>query len=514
MNSIARYVVPVAAVYAALMSESLMAQSSPSGMVAVPSFGSVAVPDTQKQNNQNTDTESESDETERPAQSGSSSQQPVYPPPPPPDTAYPPPLPPGYPTPPPPPSGYPPPPTDSGYPSSTPPSSSSSNECGDDPTGACAARVLGESIAALVNLFGNSKFDPAKASRTSCPGDTSVKWSNCTGKFVGNTGVEYDGSWFNDKRHGFGMSRYPDGRVYRGEYREDSWSGRGELTAPNGDRYIGTFKDSALNGEGTYVWTTTGDRYVGNFVNSKFDGEGIQYDGRGSVVVSGDWRQDELVKNRPLDTSKFSYDRDTPVSVAVTPAAPRVPSSSARSSAPEASPPAAARGTSSCSPGPELESREYASPEYIGRPAGRRARMCFYRTTTYGVDRVKFFPGGIFYITSQTGSGGFAMSGSVNQTTRGTYGFAEGGKLNLRIAYTGTGVSQSTRGAGSNTTLDVAGSDTQGRAMTLPNCQVVRVRDETRVIALGAGRAHPDSLTMDGAKWQSDSDCGDWEGWK
>jgi hypothetical protein len=50
--------------------------------------------------------------------------------------------------------------------------------------------------------------------------------------------------------------------------------------------------------------------------------------------------------------------------------------------------------------------------------------------------------------------------------------------------------------------------------MTLPNCQVVRVRDETRAIALGAGRAHPDSITMDGAKWQSDSDCGDWEGWK
>jgi len=337
----------------------------------------------------------------------------------------------------------------------------------------------------------NRNFDAQRSIRTPCPADINALWSNCTGRIVYEGGATYTGTWFENKRHG-----------------------RGELTLASGDQYIGVFRDNRLNGPGTYVWASSGMRYVGNFADSKFDGEGIKYDGQGAVMSAGIWGNDEIVAERPVDPSRHAFDRDTrggsgPQTVAQTPRGGSGPQPVAQT--PRGGAPA---DNAACTPGPYLEAREYADPDLIGRPAGRRARMCFYRSTKYGVDNIRFFPGGIFYITSLTGSGGFAMSGSVNQTTRGTYGFAEGGRLNLRIAYTGTSVSQSTSGAGSTASLDVAGSDTAGRRVTLPNCQVVRVRDETRAVAFGAGRAHPGSLTLDGVTWQADSDCGDWEGWK
>jgi hypothetical protein len=137
------------------------------------------------------------------------------------------------------------------------------------------------------------------------------------------------------------------------------------------------------------------------------------------------------------------------------------------------------------------------------------------RSNGRDVQMIKFFPGGIFYQTGQVGSGGFAMSGSVLQTVRGTYGIS-GSTLSLRIAYSGTGVSQSTRGAGSERSLDVAGTDQDGRAFTLPNCQVITLREETRRISLGPAQrsGHPGSITIDGERWDQSSDCGDWEGWK
>jgi hypothetical protein len=176
----------------------------------------------------------------------------------------------------------------------------------------------------------------------------------------------------------------------------------------------------------------------------------------------------------------------------------------------------AAPAPNACTPGPALEPRDYADAPYIGLPPGGRARMCYYKSDGRSVDQLRFYPGGIFTMTGQSGSGGFAMGGAVLQTIRGTYGIGDNGRLNLRIAYSGIGVTQTTRGAGTSTALDVSGQGRLDKPFTLPNCQQITLRDEQHAVVLGpvSGRGHPDFLLLDGVRWERDLDCGDWEGWK
>jgi hypothetical protein len=167
-----------------------------------------------------------------------------------------------------------------------------------------------------------------------------------------------------------------------------------------------------------------------------------------------------------------------------------------------------------CTDGPALEPRDYTQPEYLGRPEGARARMCFYRQPSAGsVDMLQFYPSGHFVLTTQKGAGGFALSGSINETTRGTYGFKDGAVL-LRIGYSGTSVSQRVRGAGSEQGLATAGQKRRERELLLPNCQRITVSEQSKRVSLPGGTGHPRFLVIDGERWEHMSiDCPDWRGW-
>ncbi|MBM4205471.1 MAG: hypothetical protein FJ194_15175 [Gammaproteobacteria bacterium] len=308
---------------------------------------------------------------------------------------------------------------------------------------------------------------PVRAN-TPCPSDQGVLWHNCIGGTVTDErGVQYSGSWRDDVLHG-----------------------PGEVIFPGAGRYVGTFDNGLKSGSGTYYWPD-GSKFVGEFRNDVMEGRGVLYSSDGQVERTGTWRAGEFAGvSEEADTNN-----NFPAARVVS--SPTVPSAD-------------------CTAGPYIEPIDYASAEYIGNPTGRRARMCFYRSNGRDVTNLKFFPGGIFFMKSQTGSGGFAMGGAVVQSIRGTYGFDAGGRLNLRIAYSGTGVTQTVRGAGSTSSLDVSGRDVLETEFTLPNCQKITLRNETRRYTLGPAlrSGRPDHLILEGERWELDSDCGDWEGWK
>jgi len=162
-----------------------------------------------------------------------------------------------------------------------------------------------------------------------------------------------------------------------------------------------------------------------------------------------------------------------------------------------------------------MEPRDYAQPEYIGRPQGRTARMCFFRGDgKSSAEQLNFYPNGHFVMSGVSAASGLAVSGAVMGTVRGTYGFQDG-RVVLRVGYAGTGVTQSGGGAGSQNSLDVSSTSRAGREIVLPNCQRISVRQEGKALQLPAGDGHPTHIVLDGQRWeQMRIDCPAWQGWQ
>lgn len=177
-------------------------------------------------------------------------------------------------------------------------------------------------------------------------------------------------------------------------------------------------------------------------------------------------------------------------------------------------PPQAAAPNRACKSGPALEPREYTQPEFLGRPPGARARLCFYRQPSAGaVDMLQFYASGHFVLATQNGSSGFGISGAVLGTTRGTYGFS-GNTLQLRMGYAGTAVTQSGRTTAGESGLATAGQSRLSREFVLPNCQTITVTEHTKKISLPTVSGHPGFLVIDGERWEHMSiDCPAWQGW-
>ena len=141
--------------------------------------------------------------------------------------------------------------------------------------------------------------------------------------------------------------------------------------------------------------------------------------------------------------------------------------------------------------------------------------MCFYRSDGRSATQsLNFYSNGHIVMT---GSNSFAGSGggvSVLEAMRGTYGFQEG-RLATRMAYAGTGVSQSARSTSSERSLDVSGQQRLDQAKVLPNCQRVFLRDAVHAMELPPSTAHPPYLVIDGVRWeQVHIDCPVWQGWR
>ena len=92
-------------------------------------------------------------------------------------------------------------------------------------------------------------------------------------------GIEYDGSWLENKKHGYGRLKWLDGsREYAGEFRNDE-----------------------RHGKGTYTWEFGTKSYRGFWRNGVKDGVGYVRDEFDFVEKKGLWYCGKLVKWLPHD---------------------------------------------------------------------------------------------------------------------------------------------------------------------------------------------------------------------
>jgi len=86
-----------------------------------------------------------------------------------------------------------------------------------------------------------------------------------------------EGTWENDKLHGFGMSEEDLG-TFLGNW-EHGEKKFGRLTLPNDSFYEGEFKDNLYHGEGKFLHTN-GDEFIGTYANGRRrDGKLVCVDG-------------------------------------------------------------------------------------------------------------------------------------------------------------------------------------------------------------------------------------------
>ncbi len=229
--------------------------------------------------------------------------------------------------------------------------------------------------------------------------------------------------------------------------------------------------------------------------------------------------QSQVLSGNPIPIKLFRNGQFYETSITPAPTNQSRPVQSAQTSnqaarASVAGTPPGAVSAGACRQGAALEAREYTQPEILGRPSGERAQMCFYRLVGSGAEYLNFFSTGHFYHSSISGSGGFASSGAIFGTVRGTYGFQANGVLSTRIGYQGTGVSQTNRGAGTERTMDVSGQTRMQNEMTLSNCQKITYRDEVKRVQYDRTSSHPGFMVVDGVRWERYSmECPAWRGW-
>ena len=60
----------------------------------------------------------------------------------------------------------------------------------------------------------------------------------------------YEGSWVQNKRHGRGVFKYPNGDLYEGNWSNNHKHGYGRYVYANGDVYEGEFKSDMMHGQG------------------------------------------------------------------------------------------------------------------------------------------------------------------------------------------------------------------------------------------------------------------------
>jgi hypothetical protein len=110
------------------------------------------------------------------------------------------------------------------------------------------------------------------------------------GIFVGTT--RYEGEWKNDKCHGKGECRFPNGAIYRGDYEEGLQHGQGKKTWANGSIYTGSWVNGHQHGFGVLQWLD-GERYEGEWEQGFQSGKGTYLWPDGDSYV-GSWRRDLL----------------------------------------------------------------------------------------------------------------------------------------------------------------------------------------------------------------------------
>ena len=64
-----------------------------------------------------------------------------------------------------------------------------------------------------------------------------------------NEGVEYEGTWLNGMRDGYGELRYKNGSIYQGNWQKGMKWGQGRMTYATGNYYEGNWENNKRNGQ-------------------------------------------------------------------------------------------------------------------------------------------------------------------------------------------------------------------------------------------------------------------------
>ncbi|GAX16396.1 hypothetical protein FisN_10Hh371 [Fistulifera solaris] len=111
---------------------------------------------------------------------------------------------------------------------------------------------------------------------------------------VNQDGGEYVGEWRDDKMHGDGTRRYPNGDMYVGNFDEGKREGEGRFYFSNGDMYFGQWKNNQMHGPGHYYFSS-GTRFEGMFLFNRRNGKGKTQGGSSGSIDIFQYINDERV---------------------------------------------------------------------------------------------------------------------------------------------------------------------------------------------------------------------------
>lgn len=74
-----------------------------------------------------------------------------------------------------------------------------------------------------------------------------------TGLMIRPSGIQYQGTWVNGRKHGRGVQSYLDGSIYTGEFANGFEHGRGSIVFMDGSKFEGRFRFGRRDGPGVLV---------------------------------------------------------------------------------------------------------------------------------------------------------------------------------------------------------------------------------------------------------------------
>lgn len=138
------------------------------------------------------------------------------------------------------------------------------------------------------------------------------------GRLSNGDGDFYEGGLKNDHKHGTGIMRFADGRIFEGEYIRGqmiqgkmtyqdgsiyggSWvdgmrHGEGKCIFNDGSQYEGQFREGNFHGHGKMTWND-GGWYIGNWSNGEMDGRGKEVRPDGSLRHDGEWSGGQPIRS-------------------------------------------------------------------------------------------------------------------------------------------------------------------------------------------------------------------------
>ena len=114
------------------------------------------------------------------------------------------------------------------------------------------------------------------------------------GKFLWKNGHFYQGDFYNDMFHGYGIYKWGNERTYEGNWKEGKMDGKGKLILIDGSYYDGEFIEGKKSGKGLYVWNKE-KYYDGDWKNDKQNGYGVYY--KNGNKLKGFWVNGKLISN-------------------------------------------------------------------------------------------------------------------------------------------------------------------------------------------------------------------------